>query len=130
MIELETQFLIVLSSVGFSWFFTGVYYLLDSLLRNSKVFRFFVELLFFSLVAILYYLLVYKVNNGLLNVYMIVSLMLGYYLYVKFYDKHFSCLYKYLFSKLHSIIDTRRDKCKRLWKELTKKKTKKAKSTE
>lgn len=130
MIELEAQFKIVISSVVFSLCFSNIYRLIDVLLRNSKIFRFVLEISFFLFVSALYYLLVYKINKGILNVYMPISLIAGYYLYMRFYDKHFSCLYKYLFSKLHSIIDVRKDKCKKLWKELKKKKIKKVEQTE
>ena len=130
MIELTVQFQLVISSVIFSMIATNLYTLIDIMLRKSKVFRSVIELCFFIIVSTTYYYLVYKINKGIFSVYLPICLIVGYYLHMRFYDKHFSCLYKYLFSKIHSIIDKRRGKWQRLWKEVIKKKIEKAKSTE
>lgn len=130
MIELEQQFKIIVCTILFAMIFTNLYTLFDIMLRKSKIIRFFTEAFFFSLSSVLYYFFVYKINKGILNVYLPIALCVGYYLHMRFYDKHFSCLYKYLFSKLHSIIDKGKAKGYKIWKELTKKKTKKAKLTE
>ena len=130
MIELEVQFQIIIATIIFSMIATNIYTCINILLRRSKVFRAIIELSFFSLVAILYYLLIYKINKGILSIYMPVCLIFGWYLHMKFYDKYFSCFYKYIFSKIHSIIDLQRSKWHRLWKELTTKKTKEVESTE
>ena len=130
MIELETQFKLVIVSVGFSFVFSNVYALINIALRNSKIIRFVIEVVFFLFVTSLYYCLIYVINKGILNIYMFISLIFGWFLYIRFYDKHFSCLYNYLFSKIHCIIEARKEKLIKVWKELKKKKTKKVKSTE
>ena len=130
MIELEVQFQIIISTIIFSMVVTNLYTCLDILLRRSKIFRSIIELCFFLSVSGLYYLLVYKINKGILSVYMPACLLLGWYLHMKFYDKYFSCFYKYVFSKFHSIIDLQRSKWHKLWKELITKKTKEVESTE
>lgn len=130
MIELEVQFQIIISTIVFSMFFTNLYTCINILLRKSKVFRSLIELCFFALTSVLYYLLIYRINKGILSVYIPVCLLFGWYLHMKFYDKYFSCFYKYIFSKIHSIIDLQRSKWHKLWKELMTKKTKEVKSTE
>ena len=130
MIELETQFQIVIISTVLGMVFTNLYTMFNILLRNSKVVRFVTELIYFCLASIFYYWIIYVVNDGILTIYMFVFLLVGYYIHMKFYDKHFSCLYKYLFSKIHCIIDIRREKWRRKWKEILLRKAKKQKSTE
>ena len=130
MIELETQFQIVILSILFGMIGTNLYSLITSIFRNSKVFKAILELCFFITFAISYYYFIYILNNGILNVYMPVFLLVGYYLHMKFYDKHFSFVYNCLFQKFSSIIKKRKDRWKKLWKELIMKKIKKPKSTE
>lgn len=130
MIELEVQFKLVIISVFYSMIFTNLYTFFDIALRKSKIFRFLIINGYFLFATSLYYFLIYIINRGILNVYLPISLVLGYYLHMRYYDKYFSCLYKYVFSKIHSIIDKRKEKYCKIWKELITKKTKKAKSTE
>ena len=130
MIELETQFQIVIGSVLFGMFLTSLYKFIDIMLGKSKVFRLIVESCFFLTSSLGYYCFIYVINKGILTVYMPVCLLLGYYLYMKFYDKYFSCLYEYLFSKFHSIIKKKKDRWKKRWRELKSKIIKKEKSTE
>ncbi len=130
MIELEVQFQIVISSVLFGMIFTNLYTFIESMFRKSKVFRGVLELCFFIIASVLYYLLIFILNKGILNVYMPFSLILGYLIHMKFYDKHFSYLYDYLFNKISSIINNKKNKVVRVWKEVIAKKIKKGKSTE
>lgn len=130
MIELEVQFKIVIVSVLFSMLFTNLYTMINIMLRNSKVVRGIFELCFFLITSIAYYLIIYKINKGILNIYMPICLIFGWYIHMRFYDKYFSCLYKYIFSKFHSIIDKKRSKWYKLWKEFKRKKTKEVKLTE
>ena len=130
MIELEVQFQIVIASVVFGMVVTNLYTCVDILLRKSRVLRSLIEFVFFTVASSGYYLLIYKINKGILSVYMPVCLLLGWYLHMKFYDKYFSYFYKYIFSKFHSIIDLQRSRWCRLWKELKVKKTKEVESTE
>ena len=130
MIELETQFQIVSVGVLFGLFFTTLYKFIDIMLGKSKVFRAIIELCFFFTGAICYYYLIYIINRGILNVYMPAAILFGYYIYMRFYDKYFSCLYEYLFSRFNSIIKKKKDRWKKRWKELMSKIRKKEKSIE
>ena len=127
MIELETQFQVVIATIVFSMVVSNLYSFFDIMLRKSKVLRFVIELCFFITCSCLYYALLFYLNGGVLNIYIPVCFILGYYLHNKFYDKYFSCLYYSLFSKIHSIIDDKKERCKKLWRGLMSKIIKKAK---
>ena len=90
MIELETQFQIVISSIIFGMVFTNVYKFIDIMLGKSKVFRVIIELCFFLSCSLLYYYLTFIINKGILSIYMPVCLAFGYYIHMRFYDKYFS----------------------------------------
>lgn len=130
MIELEVQFQIVISSIIFGMLFTNLYTFIDIMFKKSKVFRSFLELCFFVIVSILYYMLIFKINRGVLSVYMPICLILGYFLHIKFYDKYFSYLYDNLFNKVSCIIYKKKTRLVRTWKEVVVKRIKKEKSTE
>lgn len=129
MIELETQFQIVFVSILFGMVVTNIDTFIRSILRNSKVIKFFLELCFFIFVSIFYYYLIYVLNKGILSIYLPVFLILGVYLHLKFYDKHFSYAYDCLLKKISSIIKKKKDRWI-LWKEAILKKIKKPKSIE
>ena len=130
MIELEVQFQIVIGSILFGLVATNIYTFIDIIFKKSKVLKGLIELCFFIIVSGGYYCFVYIINKGIFNVYMPASLLLGRYLHYRFYDKYFSCIYEYIFSKIHCIINIKKRKWRKIWKELIKKKTKEVKSTE
>lgn len=130
MIELETQFQIIFLSILFGIISAMIFSFLSTMLKNSKVIRAILELCFFPFFSIFYYYLIYLINNGVLSIYMPVFIILGIYLYKKFYDKHFSYVYDCLFKKVSSIIKIRKDRWRKLWKEVIIKKIKKPKSIE
>jgi len=109
-LELEVQFQLVIVSVVYMMIFTNIYTFIDIVLRKIKVV---LIPIYFLLSSVLYYFIVYKISNGVLSIYLPICLVLGYYLHMKFYDKYFSCIYNYLFSKLSSIINVRKDRCKK-----------------
>ena len=130
MIELETQFQLCISSIVFSMFFTNIYTFIDIIFSRIKILKGVLVMISFICATLIYYYLLFIINKGKLTIYIPLFLLSGYYLHMKFYDKYFSCLYQYLFLKIHSIIIKNRERCKRVWKELMKKKIKKVKSTE
>ena len=130
MIELEVQFQVVIASIVFAMAATNLYTFIDILFKKSKVFRSFLELCFFIIVSVSYYALIYILNKGVLNVYMPICLIFGYYLHMKFYDKYFSCLYNYLFTRVSSIINKKKTRVVKVWKEVVAKIIKKEKLTE
>ena len=126
-LELEVQFQLVITSVIFMMIFTNMYTFIDIVLRKIKIV---LIPLYFLFSSILYYFIIYKISDGVLSIYLPVCLIIGYYLHMKFYDKYFSCVYNYLFSKLSSIINIRKDRCKKWIGQHLKRKKRKEKLTE
>lgn len=126
-LELEVQFQLVITSVIFMMIFTNIYTFIDIVLRKIKIV---LIPLYFLFSSILYYFIIYKISDGVLSIYLPVCLIIGYYLHMKFYDKYFSCVYNYLFSKLSSIINIRKDRCKKWIGQHLKRKKRKEKLTE
>ena len=126
-LELEVQFQLVITSVIFMMIFTNIYTFIDIVLKKIKIVLIPIYFLFSS---ILYYFIIYKISDGVLSIYLPVCLIIGYYLHMKFYDKYFSCVYNYLFSKLSSIINIRKDRCKKWIGQHLKRKKRKEKLTE
>ena len=126
-LELEVQFQLVITSVIFMMIFTNIYTFIDIVLRKIKIV---LIPLYFLFSSILYYFIIYKISDGVLSIYLPVCLIIGYYLHMKFYDKYFSCVYNYLFSKLSSIINIRKDRCRKWIGQHLKKKKRKEKLTE
>lgn len=126
MIELEMQFQIVIASILFGLVASNIYSFINIMLQTSKVLKAISELCFFIIAAFFYYYLMYIINKGIFSIYMPLSILVGRYLHYKFYDKYFSCVYEYIFSKIHCIIKIQKGKWAKRWKELTKKKAKEA----
>ena len=111
-LELETQFQMIIVSVIFAMVFTNIFTFIEIVL--SKL-RFIVVPIYFLTSTLMYYIMIYKISNGVLSVYLPLCLICGYYLHMRFYDKYFSCIYNYWFSRISSIIKTRKDRCKKQW---------------
>ena len=130
-LELEVQFQLVIVSIIFSMIVTNIYTFIEILLQKIKLVKNLITLSFFPFVTGVYYLIIYKISEGILSIYLVASLVLGYVLHMRFYDKYFSCLYNYLFLKISSIINNVKGRCKKSWKEHSlKKMRRKRKSTE
>ncbi len=130
MIELETQFQLIVTSIVFGMVCTNIYTFIEIVLRKIYVFKTIIKLAFFMSASITYYYLIFIIDKGILNIYLPISLVAGYLLHMKFYDKYFSCRYEYLFSKINSIMDKKKARWKKLWRGLMKKKAKKEELTE
>ena len=111
-LELEVQFQLVISSVIFAMIVMNIY----TFISLFKCFlKWGLTIGYFVLATCVYYFLIYKISDGVLSIYLPFCLILGYYLHMRYYDKYFSCLYEYLFSKISSIIRNVKGRCKRLW---------------
>ena len=129
-LELETQFQLMITSIVYSMVITNLYTFIEIIFQKIRVLK---SLAIFSLLVAasgLFYYFIYLISEGVLTIYLPVFLAAGYYLHMRFYDKYFSCLYKYLFLKLCSIIKKKKDRCKQIWKGLITKKAKEEESTE
>ena len=129
MIELESQVQMVAMSILFGMLFANLLSFILITFKEVHLLKSVMIFLLFNFSAVCYYCFLFQINNGILNVYLAIALIFGYYLHHKFYDKYFSCLYKYLFLKIHAKIETRKARI-REWKERLKKKTRKEKLIE
>ena len=102
MISLERQFQSIVLSFSFGMFFMFVYSIFDYLFSNRRWYiRLpFESVLFLSLTQVFFYLNVF-VNEGLLNIYIPLFILIGIIVYLKFYKKyiikcikHLSCVIK------------------------------------
>ena len=114
-LELEVQFQLAVVSVVFSLVFSVIYKWISIIFSRIKLVKgILVFFLFFSF-AVLYYFVIYKISNGVITIYLPLFLGLGCYIYAKFYDKYFSCLFECQFLKISSIIEIRKERYKKKW---------------
>ena len=112
-LELEEQFKLVITSIVFAMMVTNLYTFIDIVFSKVKSLLFIFSVLFLSFSSIVYYVIIYSISHGVLSVYIPISLFIGYYIHMRFYDKYFSCLYNYLFCGLSSIINNIRGRWKK-----------------
>lgn len=102
MISLERQFQSIVLSISFGMFFMFIYSLFYRLFSKRKFFiRFPFELILFISLTNLFYILNIYINEGILNIYIPLFIVIGMILYKVFYDKY---IMKY-FNKLIDIIN-------------------------
>ena len=89
MISLERQFQSIVLSFSFGMFFIFIYSIFDYLFSKYKWFvRLpFESVLFLTMTSIFFKLNVY-VNEGLLNIYIPLFMIIGFLIYIKFYRKY------------------------------------------
>ncbi len=111
MMALEVQFQVFIMTIIFGMYLHFSYQLLSFLFSKIKKIRFFLELPFFIVNTSIYYCLLFKLNNGIFNIYLLPALLIGLSLYQKLLSKHFLLLYQFIFKKINDIIHmtTRRD---------------------
>ena len=86
--SIEVQIQLIVMSVLFGFIFMIFYSLLNELLYKNKI-RFMLEIPLFLVGTILYFYLIYSINGGLLNVYVLLFILLGVLLYQLFYSRFF-----------------------------------------
>lgn len=123
-LELETQFQLSIISVVFSLFACMTYSFVTIVFKRSKLLKGIFVLAMFLLVTVLYYFSIYFISNGVLSIYIPIFLLFGYYIYYKFYDKYFSCVFEWVFFKISSIILSKKERFKKIWIERKLKKMK------
>lgn len=75
--NLELQFKVIFYSFIYGMFFFFTLKLLKLIKLKKNKYRFFVELLFFMSHTTLFYYLLYKINNGIINTYIFILFILG-----------------------------------------------------
>jgi hypothetical protein len=102
-------------SILFGFIFMIFYSFINEIFYKSKV-KFIFEISLFNIGSLTYFYLVYKINTGILNIYMVLFILIGVILYQIFYSKYFIYLYSnihkklLLFSSKHVIIRKRKEK--------------------
>lgn len=112
MITLEVQFQIFFMSILFGMYLLSSWQFLNRLFKDKIFIRFFFELPFFVFNFLLYYFLLFKLDNGIFNIYLLLGLLIGFFIHQKFYAPKILLFYECIFLKMHAIMNkiTRRHK--------------------
>lgn len=102
--ELEVQFQIFFMSILFGMYLLSSWQFLNRVFLNKKIIRFFFELLFFIFNFLFYYFLLFKLNGGIFNIYLLLGLFIGLFIHQKFYAPKILLFYEFILRKIHVII--------------------------
>lgn len=109
--ELEVQFQVFFMSILFGMYLLSFWQFLDKLFYRKIIIRFFFELPFFVLNFLFYYYILFKLNGGLFNIYLLLGLFIGFYLHQKFYAHKILAFYEFILQKLNAIIIKNKKRC-------------------
>ena len=123
--ELEVQFQIFFMSILFGMYLLSFWQFLNRIFQNKIITRFFFELLFFIFNFLFYYFLLFKLNGGIFNIYLLLGILTGFFIHQKFYAPKILLLYEFILNKLNAIIKNIKKRCKRHGKNKKRKKHKK-----
>ena len=104
MMELEVQFQVLFMSILFGMYLLSFWQLLNRIFYKKTILRFFFELPFFTINFLLYYFLLFKLNNGVFNIYLLLGLFIGFYIHQKFYASKILLYYEFILKKFNDII--------------------------
>ena len=102
--ELEVQFQVLFMSILFGMYLLSFWQLLNRIFYKKTILRFFFELPFFTVNFLLYYFLLFKLNNGVFNIYLLLGLFIGFYIHQKFYASKILLYYEFILEKFNDII--------------------------
>lgn len=108
MMELEVQFQVFFMTILFGMYLLSLYQFCNKLFLKNIVIRFFFELPFFTLNFLFYYYLLFKLNGGIFNIYLILALLIGIYIHQKFYAPKFLSYYDSISNKFNAIIQLKK----------------------
>jgi len=83
--ELQEQFKVIFYSFIYGMFFITTLRVFKHIMIKNKFIKFFLELIFCLLHSSLFYYLLYNINRGILNYYIIIFLIIGAYFCKLFY---------------------------------------------
>jgi len=121
MMQLEVQFQIFFMSILFGMYLLSFWQLLNRLFNNKIIIRFFFELPFFIFNFLFYYYLLFKLNGGVFNIYLILAILIGFSIHQKFYAPKILPYYDFILKRFNAIII----KIKKRWKKYGKNKKRK-----
>ena len=104
MMELEVQFQTFFMSILFGMYLLSSWQFLDKVFKKRKIIRFFFELPFFILNFLFYYFILFKLNGGLFNIYIILAFLIGFYIHQKFYAPKILLFYEFILKRFNDII--------------------------
>lgn len=133
MISLNTQVQIITFGIMYGFLTSIIYSFFNRLFYKKIITRFVLELPFFIFLTIIYFIVNIKINDGKINIYQPLWLLIGVLLYYKFYSKYFLPFYEmivnYLYQKLLLPFKNKYDIIKKKLQKKVKKHGKKRKST-
>lgn len=94
--SIEVQIKLIIASILFGFSFMIFYSLINEIFYKSKI-RILFEFPLFIIGTIIYFLIIYKINTGILNIYLPIFILLGIIIYQAFYSHYFI----YLYSNIH-----------------------------
>ena len=106
--ELEVQFQIFFMTILFGMYLLCFWQILNKTFQNKIIIRFFFELPFFIFNFLFYYFILFKLNNGIFNIYLLLALLIGFYIHQKFYSPKILTYYEFLLKKINAIISKRK----------------------
>jgi hypothetical protein len=83
--DLQEQFKVIFYSFIYGMFFITTLRLFKFIHLRNKIVNFFIELIFCLLHSSLFYFLLYNINKGILNYYIVIFLIIGAYFCKLFY---------------------------------------------
>ena len=120
--SLEVQFQIFFMSILFGMYLLSFYHFVNNFFCKNTITRFFFELPFFVGNFLLYYFLLFKLNDGIFNIYLILGILLGLYIHERYYATKFLSYYEFISNKFNVIIQSKKARRKKHGKNKKRKK--------
>lgn len=104
--SLLQQFQSIIGSIFFGSTFLFCWTLFNRIFYSKKliILRIPCEIILFCAFAYLYYVFISAFSNGVFNIFYIPSLLLGAYLYYRFYAYHFECFFESIANSINKFI--------------------------
>ena len=112
MMELEVQFQVFFMTILFGMYLLSFYQFFNKLFLKNTAIRFFFELPFFTINSLLYYFILFKLNGGIFNIYLILAILTGFYIHQKFYAPKILPYYDSISNKFNAIIQMKKKRRK------------------
>lgn len=104
MMELEVQFQIFFMSILFGMYLLSSWQFLNRIFLHKIILRFFFELPFFITNFLFYYYLLFKLNGGIFNIYLLLGLLIGFFIHQKYYAPKILLYYEFILKRTHDIM--------------------------
>jgi hypothetical protein len=104
MMDLEVQFQVFFMSILFGMYLLSSWQLLNRIFLQSHIIRFVFELIFFIVNFLFYYFLLFLLNGGIFNIFLLLGVSIGFAIHQKFYAKKTLLLIEFILKKINDII--------------------------